>query len=262
VPKAKVGQGKAPDFVIRDRFGKWHVLECKGTQSGRGWRNKFLKDAIAQKHVINVLGSIRGERLAAGLSICNEQDKQETHLKIIDPDGDPLLTFESDQGEEMRSKARRISIARGLGIIGLNDVAQELIIPPETDFAGSFLSPNEIRQSRTSRKERSKKAKSQIQERDLTKFQHAHKKYEGRRGSFEFPELGRTALFNTISISQGVNREFLNEISFTEKEFDSGIEDILNSHAGDASVEILSEGSRTILTYGDILYAELRLKHA
>ena len=31
--KAKVGTSKAPDFVMQDQSGKWHVLECKGTQS-------------------------------------------------------------------------------------------------------------------------------------------------------------------------------------------------------------------------------------
>jgi hypothetical protein len=27
-PKAKVGPSKAPDFVIQDNNGRWHILEC------------------------------------------------------------------------------------------------------------------------------------------------------------------------------------------------------------------------------------------
>ena len=32
---AKVGPSKAPDFVIKDLRGKWHVLECKGRFRGK-----------------------------------------------------------------------------------------------------------------------------------------------------------------------------------------------------------------------------------
>jgi hypothetical protein len=46
---AKVGPTKAPDFVIKDAAGKWHVLECKGTQSGRAKRNVYLEKALSQK---------------------------------------------------------------------------------------------------------------------------------------------------------------------------------------------------------------------
>ena len=33
---AKRGPNKTPDFVARDLSGVWHVVECKGTQSGVG----------------------------------------------------------------------------------------------------------------------------------------------------------------------------------------------------------------------------------
>jgi hypothetical protein len=32
---------KAPDFVTQDATGKWHILECKGTQSSRDYQNVF-----------------------------------------------------------------------------------------------------------------------------------------------------------------------------------------------------------------------------
>lgn len=53
-PTAKVGPSKAPDYVILDKSNRWHVLECKGTQSGPGFRDKFLKDALSQKQVIQI----------------------------------------------------------------------------------------------------------------------------------------------------------------------------------------------------------------
>jgi hypothetical protein len=85
--KAKVGAGKAPDYVISDLAGKWHVLECKGTQSSRDYQRKSLKVAVAQKRAIQLVGSIRGEQLAAALYIANAKDKGRTHLKVVDPDG-------------------------------------------------------------------------------------------------------------------------------------------------------------------------------
>ena len=88
---AKVGPTKAPDFVIKDLRGRWHVLECKGTQSGHANRNKFLSHALAQKQVIQVTGRLRGERLAAGLSLSNERSTTPTELRVIDPKGKPLI---------------------------------------------------------------------------------------------------------------------------------------------------------------------------
>ena len=89
--KAKVGPSKAPDFVIQDHAGRWHVLECKGTQSGRTHRNNFLRGALAQKRVIQITGRLRGERLAAGLAISHERSTKPTELRVVDPDGDPII---------------------------------------------------------------------------------------------------------------------------------------------------------------------------
>jgi hypothetical protein len=83
--KAKVGTSKAPDYVICDLAGKWHVLECKGTQSSRDYQRKSLKVAMAQKRAIQFVGSIRGEQLAAALYIANATESGRTHMKVIDP---------------------------------------------------------------------------------------------------------------------------------------------------------------------------------
>src|SRR6266496_1877836 len=104
VPTAKVGPGKAPDYVILDNAGKWHVLECKGTQSGPSSRDRFLKDALSQKQVILINGAICGERLAVGLAISHEDQRRDSELRIVDPDVDPVLTLSPPQEKEMQSK--------------------------------------------------------------------------------------------------------------------------------------------------------------
>jgi hypothetical protein len=130
--KAKVGPSKAPDFVLRDRSGKWHVMECKGTQSGRGWRNKFLMDALSQKQMLQVVGTIRGERLATGLAISNEEDRARTELRVIDPENDePLLTLSDSDSAQIDQSADRITLARALGIVGLSEAAIEIALPAD-----------------------------------------------------------------------------------------------------------------------------------
>src|SRR5260370_25979646 len=107
-PTAKIGPGKVPDFVIQDTMGKWHVLECKGTQSGRAERNKFLRTALSQKQVIQLSGHLRGERLAAGLAISNELDRSQTQLRIVDPDVTPLIEIGDAQANDLELSARRL----------------------------------------------------------------------------------------------------------------------------------------------------------
>lgn len=57
---AKRGPSKAPDFVAQDAFGVWHVIECKGTQSGTRYRDRQMgyvgppsAGAVAQKQAIS-----------------------------------------------------------------------------------------------------------------------------------------------------------------------------------------------------------------
>ena len=106
---AKVGPTKAPDFVIKDIAGKWHVLECKGTQSGRAKRDEYLDNALSQKSMIQITGRLRGERLAAGLAIANERSKEQTQMRIVDPDGDdPLLQLDDQQSDEIDLPRRSV----------------------------------------------------------------------------------------------------------------------------------------------------------
>lgn len=103
--KAKVGPTKAPDFVFQDLQGLWHVLECKGTQSGRSTRDQFLGShnspagAIVQKQTIEILAPHAGQRLASGLAISNERTIKNTHLRIIDPTAKPLITISPEEIE-------------------------------------------------------------------------------------------------------------------------------------------------------------------
>lgn len=257
---AKVGPTKAPDFVIRDHAGKWHVLECKGTQSGRGWRNTFLKHALAQKNVIRIAGPLRGQSLAAGLAISNEGDKYDTHLRVVDPEPEPLITLNSRHADEIRVSARRIAVARALGVIGLNEAAEEMTAPTEALGAEEFMRPAEVTRSRTSREDRFSRASRQMRERGLEPLTHRGERYEGRRGHFRVPEMGGDGLFNVINVRQGVKQDLLREISSLDEFMGDRIDASIDNRMAGTTVTVGTEGSKTVLEIGGILFAELVLK--
>jgi hypothetical protein len=257
---AKVGPSKAPDYVILDKNDKWHVLECKGTQSGPGFRDQFLRDALSQKQVILINGAIRGERLAAGLSISHEDQDRDSNLKIVDPDADPVLTLGPSQEREIKSKVHRLSVARALGMIGLNDSAMELSLPPNVLEAKEYLQRVERRRARAKAEDRSGRASSQLRSRDLPQFEFESQEYEGRSVVIEFPELGRIAPFNTLVVRQGVNRDLLQELSSVSSLFGDAANDRIDLRLHNSTVKIDSDEARATLTYGDVLFSEIILK--
>ena len=90
---AKRGPNKTPDFVAQDVSGMWHVIECKGTQSGSEYSLKQLgvkgppaTGGVAQKCSIQFPPGYTGQRLVCGLSI-DVDGGSGSVLKIIDPKG-------------------------------------------------------------------------------------------------------------------------------------------------------------------------------
>jgi hypothetical protein len=70
--KSARGPNKSPDFVICDAAGLWHVVECKGTQSGPAYRDRQLGSGrplatggVAQKRsiVLATMTNISTERV-------------------------------------------------------------------------------------------------------------------------------------------------------------------------------------------------------
>lgn len=260
--KAKVGPSKAPDFVIQDLRGRWHVLECKGTQSGRTHRNDFLDNALAQKRVIQITGRLRGERLAAGLAISNEQSTKPTELRVVDPDGDPIIQLGEQEGEAIEMAAHRIAIARALGAVGLGEMAIELSLPPQlTAETVEFLRPNEASRLRSSRDSRRGRAQEQLRDRHLDPFTFRGVKYEGRTVRLNDFSFDANTKVKEIRVKQGVNRELINEIAGSGVSLQPGdLNQRLDAYTANARVKVATRGMRTTLTYGDVLFATLDLR--
>jgi len=216
--KAKVGPNKCPDFVMQDTAGRWHVLECKGTQT-RSYQKDALEAAIPQKHAIHLVGSIKGEQLAAALFIANEESASRTHLKVIDPDDDPIIRLTQNNAAEIDTKADRLAIAQALGAIGLNEMAVEFSLPPDIDPQSELLHPSEAARIRSSRQKRYESAADQARASTLTTFTDRGQPYTGTEVQFEFPPTGRRLPFRSVIVRQGLESSLLAELTSSGPDF-------------------------------------------
>jgi hypothetical protein len=255
--KAKVGMSKAPDFVMQDGAGKWHVLECKGTQQSRDYQRKVLKTAVAQKHAIKLIGAVGGEHLASSLYIAHENENASSHLKIVDPDEDePVLELSGRNAEQMRMRANRLMIAQALGSIGLNEIAVEMSLPSDIDEESEFLLPSERRRLRNGRSDRIAQALHQVRETELDNFIHDRRKYEGRVLTFDLPP-GVRLPFRKARIRQGVSAELITELAKAKSLGDDDTVADISSYAVGEPFVTTSTERRTTFTYGGVLYSEL-----
>jgi hypothetical protein len=254
--KAKVGPNKCPDFVMQDTTGKWHILECKGTQIN-SYQDKALNTAVQQKCAINLVGSIKGEQLAASLFIANEQSTSPTHLKVIDPDDDPpIIHLTENLAAEMDAKAGRVAVARALGMIGLNQMAVELSLPPDIDPNSELLRPSEALRARSSRREGHERAAAQARERTLTTFTDRGRRYGGREAHIELPPTGGRLPFTSVVIRQGVQVSLIAELTASGFAFET-IDERVAPFRTNARILMESDSHRTALRYGEMIFSEV-----
>jgi|SRR5579883_84051 hypothetical protein len=256
--KAKVGMSKAPDFVMRDATGKWHVLECKGTQTSRDYQRRVLATAMVQKRALQLVGSIRGEQLASSLYIANEQDKTSSHLKVVDPDNEePLIRLTGQHAGEMEEKANRLAIAQALGSIGLNEIAVEMTLPPNIDEPNELLLPSELYRLRSPREGRVASAKEQVRARNLNQFMHRHHRYEGRDVEFDLPPRGIHFRFRKARLRQGVSADLLTELAATDGLQEDNVDSQIKPYTAEAGIVLQTRDRQTSLAFGDVFYSEL-----
>lgn len=132
---AKRGPNKTPDFVARDASGVWHVVECKGTQSGDDYCNRQLgkvgpppTGGIAQKRSIVFPAAYTGQRLVCGLSIGVENGAR-SRLTIIDPEPEEPFRLSQDQLYLADDAAERGMVAKALRLAGFETTAEATASP-------------------------------------------------------------------------------------------------------------------------------------
>jgi hypothetical protein len=219
---AKRGPSKSPDFVAQDLNGTWHVIECKGTQSGTSYRDRQLTDAgppptgaVIQKRTITFPAGVAGQKLACGLTIGIESGKEPSHLRIIDPTAEGVEVSQRELASS-RDAVVRATAARCLRLAGFESVSQALSAP-----SGRTPSSRRTRgQAERARQEfvnaKRTRASEELSARGQRKlFTADHERFRGREVQLDLPitiAIGDRAI-SSVRIRQGVNAEALGELA-------------------------------------------------
>lgn len=155
--------------------------------------------------------------------------------------------------------ARRLGVARALANVGLSALATEVALPEDIESSGVFLTQLELARLRRSRGDRQREAFSEAKAPDLRKFQRQGQSFSGRFVEIELPTFqGGSASFNSISLYQGVDSDFLHslrQIEDLEADIDKRSEPFKNG-----KILIESDGRRTTMRYRDLFFSEMILR--
>jgi hypothetical protein len=216
---AKRGPNKTPDFVARDTAGIWHVVECKGTQSGTEYSNTQLGDVgpppkggIAQKRSIIFPASHTGQRLVCGLSIGVENGAR-SRLTIIDPEPEDPFELQTSQLYLADDAAARGVVSKVLRLAGYEATADATASPLG---ASPWATRSRVRAQEDAREkfveERDARAREELvrSERDVV----FDGEYQGRELHFVLPrpvqlEEGQ---IKRVILRQGVNEGVLAQL--------------------------------------------------
>ena len=170
---AKRGPRKSPDFVAQDDQGKWHVIECKGTQSGINYRNRQLGDpnfpargAVSQKRTVTFPMGSTGQRLACGLFVAFEGGEEPSNLKIIDPsEEDPFPLDEVHEPLAVNAIQRAVG-GRSLLLSGFRSASSALVEPSVRVEGSEVTSDQDMESHRESTAEKISQITEELQRLD------------------------------------------------------------------------------------------------
>lgn len=254
---AKRGPNKTPDFVARDTSGVWHVVECKGTQSGSVYSKKQLVSGGAQKRAITFPPHYTGQKLVCGLNIGVENGKGST-LTIVDPEPEDPFEISSGQVEFAEDAALRGVMSRVLRLSGF-EIAAEATAAPLGRSPGSrrYDSPRSEEFRRRTVEERNERARDEL---DATRGERLFGgKYRGRETYIDLPRpvLVDDKPMTRVRLRQGVNEEFLSRLRSQPTIEDPDFGDKVWNENG-RSLSSGDSGS-SVLKIGNIFRSELEI---
>lgn len=228
---AKRGPNKTPDFVVRDSAGKWHVIECKGTQSGSEYSRKQLgmkgpppTGGIAQKCAIRFPPGYTGQRLVCGLSI-DVQGGTGSVLKIVDPEPEDPFEVASNEIVFANDAANRGVMSKVLRMAGFEITAEAVASPlgrgPDAQRSESSKAENAREKMVAEREERSRSEIRDAVDRGII----SDGKFRGREIAFELP---RGILVNNVAIRKVILKQEINRDALEELEEQPTVEEPIN----------------------------------
>jgi hypothetical protein len=269
IKTSKRGPSKSPDFVAKDASGTWHVIECKGTQSGSDYRDRQFGDlgpppkgGVAQKRTITFPANHPGQKLVCGLNIDVENGRDRTSLRIIDPaaDGWPVSDSELIYADDA---AVRATVARSLRLAGFG-LASDAVAAP----SGATPASREARGRRTEARrqrtieEKTQRARAELEDRgDRTAFSVSGTKYIGRRVELDLaaPLLIDQKVIRSVRIRQGVGEDVLSEL--VHRPVVEGALKEANLHWPEAigQTQIGPDGLTARLQVGHLFFSDIKL---
>lgn len=211
---AKRGPNKTPDFVGRDLTGCWHVIECKGTQSGSNYSARQLQAGIAQKQSLIFPDDHTGQRLVCGLTIGLEGSSG-SHLDVIDPEPEDPVEIHREEIPQANDAAHRGVMSKLLRMSGFENAA-EAVARPEGVWIGSMQRRTKVaaERRRTALADRDAKIREDLSE-DLSSRPVFQNEFIGRETKLELPralQIDGTRV-TRVTIRQGVNRDAVKELA-------------------------------------------------
>ncbi len=265
---AKRGPNKTPDFVARDVFGKWHVIECKGTQSGIeysdyqiGKRLPLPTGGIAQKRAIRFPPGYTGQRLVCGLNIGIE-GKTDSILRIVDPELEEPFDVEASELSSANDAITRGVMSRVLRMSGFEIAAETMASPFGRDPGATLFKTGSAEDKRKEIvKERDQRARVEL--RDLESHQSIFsKQFIGRQLAIELPRdiMVNEKPVSRVIVKQGINREVLQELrgNPTIDNLADQSDVSWTSMVGRSTVK--SDGPTAQMKFGEIFRSELILE--
>jgi hypothetical protein len=254
---AKIGSGKSPDFVVLDNAGKWHVLECKGTQTTRRQSLYQLDRARQQKQAIEINSALAGLSLAAGLFLASEGSHERSRMMVHDP-SDVSRLIKLDDNNMALNAAKRITAARSLGLAGFTYLAEELnFVDTKNEALRKLLTVAELRRGTQPPLERRAIAFHELQS-DRASLQIDKQEYIGREFSTEVPIPHLAYETRRVTVKHGVQRDYFEKLRSTSPNtlFES-IEAESAESSGNDDMEIRSDEQSVIIRQGNHFVSSL-----
>ncbi len=260
----KRGPTKCPDFVFWQPAGRFHVVECKGTQSGQANRAKQTAAAQVQKTTITFPAARQGERLACAMTISLVGEPAPSALHVADPDGKPVLSITQENVPFAEDIMCRGLLSRVLSATGLPSTAAALAEPD----VGAVIASRSKRLSEGEKERllgldrlRRERAEDELkQARPPLVFSAGGTAFVGRERNYEVPvavKAGRHEMRRVI-VRQGVSRDALESLepSRFHERIAAAVPDLV---ARAAPMETASANGESMLQLGTIYRAELRM---
>lgn len=255
----KVGRNKCPDYIIKDLLGKWHVLECKGTQTSRKYRDDQLIGAIEQKKAVKISRSIAGNKLAAGIFVACDGGNEHSSLCVIDPKPEPHIRLGAPQQSAAQMASARLSVSRALALSGYDRLADELAVPELGISMPELLTSSERRRLRDPVAERLSAAKAEASKLRGSSIEAMGQEFRGTQVEVEIPgtEFRENTGFSKVRVSQGINARFINEIALAPRLAPELLDEVIAEFTAEQKVVVSSTEMQATVADSKLYLARL-----